>query len=157
MKVIVARDIVKYHGGDLKVLSGASLSVEAGEKIGLVGRNGAGKTTLLEILAGNSEADSGSVERIGGAKVGVTSQSLYAGERGRISVEQEITSAFEPGSRRNTPPCSSSATAGCRASSSGTEAMTTGRGRPLPSLAWASLQRTGSVLWGLSRAGNRAA
>ena len=61
MKVIVARDLVKYHGGDLKVLSGASLSVEAGEKIGLVGRNGAGKTTLLEILAGNSEADSGSV------------------------------------------------------------------------------------------------
>jgi len=100
MKVIIARDIVKYHGGDLKVLSGASLSVEAGEKIGLVGRNGAGKTTLLEILAGNSEADSGSVERIGGARVGVTSQSLYAGERGRISVEQEIISAFEPLMRR---------------------------------------------------------
>jgi ATP-binding cassette subfamily F protein 3 len=94
MKVIVARDIVKYHGGDLKVLSGASLSVEAGEKIGLVGRNGAGKTTLLEILAGDSEADSGSVERVGGARVGVTSQSLYAGARGRISVEKEIISAF---------------------------------------------------------------
>ena len=88
MKVIVARDIVKYRGGDLKVLSGASLSVEAGEKIGLVGRNGAGKTTLLEILAGHSEADSGSVERVGGARVGVTSQNLYAGERGRISVEE---------------------------------------------------------------------
>src|SRR5918998_6484850 len=100
MKVIVARDLVKYHGGDLKVLSGATLSVEAGEKIGLVGRNGAGKTTLLDILAGNSEADSGSVERVGGAGVGVTSQSLYAGERGRISVEQEISSAFEPLMRR---------------------------------------------------------
>jgi ATP-binding cassette subfamily F protein 3 len=100
MKVIVARDIVKYHGGDLKVLSGASLSVEAGEKIGLVGRNGAGKTTLLEIVAGDSEADSGSVERVGGARVGVTSQSLYAGERGRISVEEEIISAFEPLMRR---------------------------------------------------------
>jgi ATP-binding cassette, subfamily F, member 3 len=100
MKVIVARDIVKYRGGDLKVLSGASLSVEAGEKIGLVGRNGAGKTTLLEILAGHSEADSGSVERVGGARVGVTSQNLYAGERGRISVEEEIISAFEPLMRR---------------------------------------------------------
>src|SRR3712207_7685745 len=60
MKVIVARDLVKYHGGDLKVLSGATLSVEAGEKIGLVGRNGAGKTTLLDLLAGHSEPDSGS-------------------------------------------------------------------------------------------------
>ena len=96
MKVIVASDLVKYHNGGLEVLSGASLSVEAGEKIGLVGRNGAGKTTLLEILAGESEADHGSVESVGGAKVGMTSQSLYAGERGRLSVEQEIISAFEP-------------------------------------------------------------
>ncbi len=100
MKVIVANDIVKYHGGDLKVLSGVSLAVEAGEKIGFVGRNGAGKTTLLEILAGISEPDGGSVERIGNAKVGMTPQKLYAGERGRQSVEQEIISAFEPLMRR---------------------------------------------------------
>src|SRR5512133_958825 len=79
MKVIVATDIVKYHGGDLKVLSGASLAVEAGEKIGLVGRNGAGKTTLLNVLSGNSEPDGGSVELVGGAKVGMTAQSLYVG------------------------------------------------------------------------------
>jgi ATP-binding cassette subfamily F protein 3 len=96
MKVLIAREIVKYHGGDLKVLSGATLAVEAGEKIGLVGRNGAGKTTLLQILAGNSEADAGSVERVGGAKVGMTAQSLYAGERGTLSVEEEIISAFAP-------------------------------------------------------------
>jgi ATP-binding cassette, subfamily F, member 3 len=96
MKVIVARDLVKYHGGDLKVLSGATLSVEAGEKIGLVGRNGAGKTTLLDILAGHSEPDSGSVEHPGGAKVGMTAQKLYVGERGALSLEQEIISAFEP-------------------------------------------------------------
>ena len=96
MKVLIAREIVKYHGGDLKVLSGATLAVEAGEKIGLVGRNGAGKTTLLQILAGNSEADSGSVERVGGARVGMTSQSLYASERGTLSVEEEIISAFAP-------------------------------------------------------------
>jgi ATPase subunit of ABC transporter with duplicated ATPase domains len=96
MKVIVATDIVKYHGGDLKILSGATLSVESGEKIGLVGRNGVGKTTLLEILAGNSEPDGGSVEHPGGAKVGMRGQKLYAGDRGSLSVEQEIISAFEP-------------------------------------------------------------
>jgi ATP-binding cassette subfamily F protein 3 len=96
MKIIVARDLVKYHGGDVKVLSGATLSVEAGEKVGLVGRNGAGKTTLLEILAGNSEPDSGSVEHPGGAKAGMTAQKLYAGDRGARSVEEEIISAFEP-------------------------------------------------------------
>jgi ATP-binding cassette, subfamily F, member 3 len=61
-----------------------------------VGRNGAGKTTLLEILAGNSEPDYGSVEHPGGAKVGMTAQKLYAGDRGSRSVEEEIISAFEP-------------------------------------------------------------
>ena len=93
MKVIVARDIVKYHGGDLKILSGATLSVEVGEKIGLVGRNGVGKTTLLNVLSGHLEPDGGTVERVGGAKVGMTSQSLYVGT-GR-SAEEEMLSAFE--------------------------------------------------------------
>ena len=98
MKVLIARDVVKYHGGDLKVLSGASLAVEAGEKIGLVGRNGAGKTTLLNVLSDNSEPDGGSVELVGGAKVGMTSQSLYLGAQ--RSVEEEMLSAFEDLMRR---------------------------------------------------------
>src|ERR671933_758441 len=98
MKVLIAKDLVKYHGGDLKVLSGASLAVEAGEKIGLIGRNGVGKTTLLNILSGNLEPDSGQVELVGGAKVGITSQSLYVdGER---SVEEEMILAFDDLIRR---------------------------------------------------------
>jgi ATP-binding cassette, subfamily F, member 3 len=98
MKVIVARNLVKYHGGDQKILSGVTLAVESGEKIGMVGRNGAGKTTLLNVLSGNLEADGGVVERVGGTKVGMTSQSLYLGtER---SVEQEMLSAFEDLIRR---------------------------------------------------------
>ncbi|MCA1731120.1 MAG: ATP-binding cassette domain-containing protein [Actinobacteria bacterium] len=89
---------MKYHGGDLKILSGASLAVEAGEKIGLVGRNGAGKTTLLSVLSGNSEPEGGVVELVGGAKVGMTSQSLYVGTQ--RSVEEEMLSAFEGLMRR---------------------------------------------------------
>lgn len=100
VKVVIARDLVKYHGGDLKILSGASLAIEAGEKIGMVGRNGVGKTTLLNVLSGNSETDAGNVERIGGAKVRMTLQNLYAGERGRVSIEEELLSAFEPLIRR---------------------------------------------------------
>ncbi|WP_041328286.1 ABC-F family ATP-binding cassette domain-containing protein [Rubrobacter xylanophilus] len=99
MKVIVASNLVKHQGG-LRVLSGASLAIEAGEKVGLVGRNGAGKTTLLEILAGRLRPDEGSVEYPGGARVGMTDQSLYAGERGRSTLEEEITSAFAPLMRR---------------------------------------------------------
>ena len=97
MKVIVARDLVKYYG-DSKILSDATLAIEAGEKIGLVGRNGVGKTTFLDILSGALEPDSGTVELVGGAKVGMTSQSLYVGT-GR-SVEEEMLSAFEELIRR---------------------------------------------------------
>src|SRR5215203_2121228 len=100
MKVLIARDLVKYHGGDLKILSGASLAIEAGEKIGLVGRNGVGKTTLLNVLSGSSEPDGGVVEHVGGAKVAMTSQSLYAGAGEKGSVEEEMLSAFEPLRRR---------------------------------------------------------
>ena len=100
MKVLIARDLVKYHGGDLKILSGASLAIEAGEKIGLVGRNGVGKTTLLNVLSGNSEPDGGVVEHVGGAKVAMTSQSLYAGAGEKGSVEEEMLSAFEDLIRR---------------------------------------------------------
>jgi ATP-binding cassette subfamily F protein 3 len=98
MKVIVARNLVKYHGGDQKILSGVTLAVESGEKIGMVGRNGSGKTTLLNVLSGNLEADGGVVERVGGTKVGMTSQSLYLGTD--RSVEQEMLSAFEDLIRR---------------------------------------------------------
>ncbi len=93
MKVLVAREIVKYHGGDLKILSGANLSIESGEKIGLVGRNGAGKTTLLNVLSGASEPDEGSVDYVAGAKLGVATQSLFVGSE--RSVEEEILSAFD--------------------------------------------------------------
>ncbi|MBA2442853.1 MAG: ABC-F family ATP-binding cassette domain-containing protein, partial [Rubrobacter sp.] len=94
MKVLIANNLYKYHAGHLEVLSGADLSVEAGEKLGLVGRNGAGKTTLLGILSGESEPDEGTVEFVGGSKVEMTSQSLYAGSRGEVSVEGEIYGAF---------------------------------------------------------------
>src|SRR5690348_8832707 len=42
-------------------MSGADLRVQAGDRIGLVGRNGAGKTTSMRVLAGEGEPYSGSV------------------------------------------------------------------------------------------------
>ena len=44
------------------VLSGASLQIEPGELVGLVGENGSGKSTLMKIIAGMLSSDSGSVQ-----------------------------------------------------------------------------------------------
>ncbi|HSX11677.1 MAG TPA: ABC transporter ATP-binding protein [Chlamydiales bacterium] len=46
----------------VKVLSGISLSVAAGESIAICGRSGEGKTTLLHILGTLEEPDSGTLE-----------------------------------------------------------------------------------------------
>src|SRR4030088_1307729 len=48
-----------------RVLSDASFTVAAGDKVGLVGRNGAGKTSLLRVLAGEHDPETGLVLRRG--------------------------------------------------------------------------------------------
>jgi ABC-2 type transport system ATP-binding protein len=47
-----------------------SLRVEAGEAVALVGPNGAGKSTLLRLLAGDLQAEAGTIERPGPRRVG---------------------------------------------------------------------------------------
>src|SRR5258706_6682628 len=45
--------------GPRAVLKGLSLSIERGDRLGLIGRNGCGKSTLLNIITGREEADRG--------------------------------------------------------------------------------------------------
>ena len=58
---ILTVDHIDYHIGNRPLLSQASFSIESGERIALIGRNGEGKSTLLNILAGNLQAEDGSV------------------------------------------------------------------------------------------------
>jgi ATPase subunit of ABC transporter with duplicated ATPase domains len=60
--MLAAANLSKSHGAQL-VLSGVSLVVPTGARIGLVGPNGVGKSTLLRILAGLEEPDAGTVRR----------------------------------------------------------------------------------------------
>ena len=47
--------------GHFPMLDHAEFSLEAGEKVGLIGRNGTGKSSLLQILAGKARLDDGLV------------------------------------------------------------------------------------------------
>jgi ATPase subunit of ABC transporter with duplicated ATPase domains len=62
--VIVATGIELRAGARL-LLEDASFRIDAGDRIGLVGRNGAGKTTLTKVLAGEGEPAAGTVTRTG--------------------------------------------------------------------------------------------
>jgi ATP-binding cassette subfamily F protein uup len=69
------RDVSVSLGGPL-LLDQASLVIEEGERIGLLGRNGAGKSTLLKMLVGDIPPDSGEVVRSAGARVGLLPQDV---------------------------------------------------------------------------------
>ncbi len=43
------------------LFDGVNLTIERGEKVGLVGRNGSGKSTLLRLIEGSVKPDSGAV------------------------------------------------------------------------------------------------
>ncbi|MFC5948459.1 ABC-F family ATP-binding cassette domain-containing protein [Pseudonocardia lutea] len=58
--MITATDL-ELRAGSRILLSGATLRVQPGDRIGLVGRNGAGKTTSLRVLAGEGEPYGGAV------------------------------------------------------------------------------------------------
>ena len=63
-------DDVHRHYGAQDVLRGASLQIDPGQKLGLVGRNGGGKTTILRLIAGEEAADRGTVTVARGARLG---------------------------------------------------------------------------------------
>jgi ATP-binding cassette subfamily F protein uup len=57
------------------LLDGVSLGVNAGDRIGIVGRNGGGKSTLIKVMAGIEAPDSGRVSKAGSVNIGILSQS----------------------------------------------------------------------------------
>lgn len=73
---LLTLDAVSLAFGVHPLLDGASLIVEAGERVCLLGRNGEGKSTLLKIVSGNVTPDGGKVRLEQGAALAVLPQNL---------------------------------------------------------------------------------
>ena len=74
--ILTGEDLKKRYG-DLEVLKGVSLSIDAGEFVCLTGKSGSGKTTLLSILSGLERPTSGHV-RLGGKDIAGASEDELA-------------------------------------------------------------------------------
>ncbi len=71
--------------GGRPLLNGATLQIERGERIGLVGRNGEGKSTLLKIVAGEILPDAGQVILESGVRVTSLSQIIPDDIQGTVA------------------------------------------------------------------------
>lgn len=74
MAILLGCDSVDLEFPTKQVLSGVTLGVNEGDRIGIVGRNGDGKSTLLSVLAGTLEPDAGRVTHRRGITVGLLGQ-----------------------------------------------------------------------------------
>jgi len=84
MPLITLRDVrVRFRGPPL--LDGVSCHVEAGQRIGLLGRNGAGKTTLMRLVAGDVKPDGGEVLLAPGTRVAMLRQDVPQDVAGTIA------------------------------------------------------------------------
>ena len=63
--------------GHFPMLDHAEFSLEAGEKVGLIGRNGTGKSSLLQILAGRAQLDDGTLQVQNGLQIAFVEQEPY--------------------------------------------------------------------------------
>ena len=71
---ISVKDLVKSFDSELNILNGLTFDIQAGERVGIMGKNGAGKSTLFKILSGEMDYDSGQVIFAPNKKVGLISQ-----------------------------------------------------------------------------------
>ena len=68
------RGLVKGFEQGNDILKGITFDVNAGERVGILGRNGCGKTTFFRILSGELQPDAGTVSIASGRRLGLISQ-----------------------------------------------------------------------------------
>ena len=79
MSVLIL-DSVSYSIAGRGLLERASLMVDPGRRIGLIGRNGAGKSTLLKLIAGELQVDGGTIRLGQRVRLGYVAQEAPGGD-----------------------------------------------------------------------------
>ncbi|GMR13102.1 MAG: ATP-binding cassette domain-containing protein [Gemmatimonadota bacterium] len=87
---LISCQLLHIAFGGPRLLEDASLQIERGERVGLLGRNGEGKSTLLKIIIGSVTPDAGEVVRDAGVRMSLVEQQMPDGLRG--SALEVITS-----------------------------------------------------------------
>src|SRR5690242_19312262 len=75
---------ISFGFGTAPLFENITLSIEAGERVGLLGRNGVGKSTLLRLMAGELPPENGTITLAPGAKAAYLSQHVPTDVRGTI-------------------------------------------------------------------------
>jgi ATP-binding cassette, subfamily F, member 3 len=73
MPLIQAESLSLQFGGKV-IFDDASIAIEAGDRLGIIGANGTGKSTLMKILVGETQPDGGRITRARGCRVGYLAQ-----------------------------------------------------------------------------------
>ncbi len=82
-----------FSWGSKKILENFSISIQSGEKIGIVGSNGCGKTTLINLILGNIKPDKGKITT--GTKLKVA---YFDQLRGNLRLEDTVIDNVSDGS-----------------------------------------------------------
>jgi ATP-binding cassette subfamily F protein 3 len=67
---------ISYSIAGRPLFDGASATIPAGHKVGIVGRNGTGKTTLFRLIRGELTLDGGAIDLPAGARIGGVAQEV---------------------------------------------------------------------------------
>lgn len=75
---------ITYRIAGRTLLEDTSLSVERGQKLGLIGRNGTGKSTLFKLIAGTLQVDDGDIQLQRGVRLGQVAQEAPSSDKSLI-------------------------------------------------------------------------
>lgn len=92
--MLISAENISKNYGIKQLLSGCTIHIAEGAKLGVIGLNGTGKSTLLRLLAGREEPDEGKVTRFPNVQVSYLEQNPAMQDE--LSVLEQVFESFPP-------------------------------------------------------------